>query len=97
MARVRVPKNCLGFTLPDGRKVNANRRGVVEIPDRFAGAARRSSASARYDSVSQMDAGFGAAAEKTCEACAFTMFAWQAVCPRCKTPADEAGQERSSS
>ena len=85
MKRFRVPKNCSGLTLPGGFKVNANKRGVVEVPDVFAGSVRKSEAARHYGVVDVEKTTFGrSSAEDTiCDKCAYSMWPWQDECPRC--------------
>jgi hypothetical protein len=73
------------LTLPGGRKVDANRRGVVEVPDRYDRSIRRSEAHQHYGIVDEASTSFGRSAveDNICAECAFSMWAWQTECPRC--------------
>lgn len=79
----RVAKNCVGVTLPDGRKVNKDRRGVVTVPDRFAAAVRRSGHCEDGTVVKMPGASFNRAAGKPCPGCGADIFAWQPSCRSC--------------
>lgn len=78
----RVAKNCLGLTLPNGQKVNPNRRGLVTVPDRFVADVRRSG-HLGDGSIVRSGTGFGSVAGKECPGCGTDIFAWQKSCRGC--------------
>lgn len=85
MKRYRVPRGCTGLTLPGGLRVNATKRGIVEVPDAFGRSVERSEASRLYGIVDEARTTFGRSSseDNLCDQCAFSMWEWQTECPRC--------------
>ena len=79
----RVPRNCVGLTLPNGQKVNRNRSGDVTVPDRFVDAVKRSGHTQDGALVRVAGAAFGRVAGKECSGCGTEIFAWQTSCRSC--------------
>lgn len=73
-----------GMTFPDGRRVQADRRGRVRVDEATAATIRTSTAYRRYDALSELPAGrfFPRATDFTC-GCGFTPWPWQTQCPHC--------------
>lgn len=81
--RFRLAKGVMGLQLPDGRKVDADKHGMIVLSDRDAKHAREASGDtlllSRQDSSTRMASTRG----KECPECLFGMWGWQYECPRC--------------
>lgn len=81
VARIRLPNGCKGIDFPIGVGLNANRHGVVEVPDALAKMVKRSTDGVELNAV--MAAGHGLSGGKFCSGCAFRAWPWTTECPRC--------------
>lgn len=90
MSQYKVPHNCIGLTLPNGQNVDSNRRGIVNVPDRFDRDVKKSQ---------NTEQGFVSPANKIsflnvrgheCK-CGASIFSWQKQCRSC---ADKKGVGR---
>jgi hypothetical protein len=76
----------LGMDMPDGRKIQADRRGRVRVDDQTARAIVGSAAYRRYDAMIPLAAGrFYPPADSFVCGCGFSPWPWQDTCPRCGT------------
>lgn len=85
MPTYQLLPGALGLDLPDGRSVQADRRGRVVVDEDDARAIRGSSAFRRYDSLIELAPGRFASApdSPSCDGCGFVPWHWQRTCPRC--------------
>lgn len=77
----RVRENVTGLTMPDGRKLDSDSRGRIEVPDRYVKHVVGSGAAAEGH-VSRARTTFTNVAGKTC-GCGTEIFKWQDQCRAC--------------
>jgi hypothetical protein len=90
MTQYKVPSNCIGLTLPNGQKVDSNRRGIVNVPDRFDRDVQKSQNTERGLVTSANRISFLNVRGHECS-CGSSIFAWQ---KQCRTCADKKEVER---
>ena len=80
--RLRLAPGVYGLTMRDGRKIDADARGRIVVPDRYMADARDAMKDTQL--LSDLDSTVRVRAEgKDCPGCGFSAYRWQHVCPRC--------------
>ena len=86
MTKVALPKGCYGVEFPGGQKFNANKRGVVDVPDKLAKQIKTSTVGEGnlgvISSLERQGLGHNIEGGRACPTCAFRGFKWQKTCPR---------------
>jgi hypothetical protein len=84
MPKFQLLPGARGMDFPDGRSMQADKHGRVEVDDVTARQIKGSAAYRRYDGMFQVAEGrfFPTTNSPSC-GCNFTPWPWQTVCPKC--------------
>ena len=85
MTTLSVPPGCTGIELPNGKKIDANKQGKVEVNDPTVEKFALNSTAGKMGALGRTAYSFNVRSSKSkhCSSCAFTGWKWQAVCPHC--------------
>lgn len=84
MSTFSVPPGCMGVELPGGKKIDADKRGHVNIEETRDQKWAMKSGNATIGAFARTAITFRTNSEsKFCDTCFFEGFKWQTECPHC--------------
>lgn len=82
MARIAVPKACMGVEMEDGTKYNRKREGFIEVTDDHHLKAVERSIPRQYHWIGVGGTFFDGKSGPVCD-CHRTAWPWEETCPKC--------------